>query len=160
MAAVSLLVVGDGPVASALLSMSEVLGWRTTAATSLDEVEAALGTVDAVVVTSHDDGLDGPAIRAALSAGTPYLGAMGSRRTQARRREWLEANGVGEAALARVRGPAGLDIGADPPPEIALSILAEVVATLRGATTPGSVSDRSGPIHPGQPPGTATCPTG
>ncbi len=160
MSRVSLLVVGDGPVADALVSMSQLLGWTPTAATSLSEVEAGLPCADAVVVTSHDDQVDGPAICAALDVGPAYLGAMGSRPTQARRREWLLDHGVDQAALGTVRGPAGLDIGADAPPEIALSILAEVVATLRGASGLGSISDRDGPIHPDQPPGTATCPTG
>ena len=74
--------------------------------------------------------------------------------------KWLLANGVTETELARVHGPAGLAIGADPPPEIALSILAEAVAVLRGAELRGSLSDTDGPIHPDLPPGTATCPTG
>ena len=86
---------------------------------------------------------------------------MGSRKTQERRREWLLANGVTEAALATVRAPIGLDIGADEPGEIAVSILAEVVAVRRGAgATVGAVSDASGPIHPDLEPGTATCPGG
>ena len=85
---------------------------------------------------------------------------MGSRRTQARRRDWLLANGVTEADLARVHGPAGIAIGADPPPEIALSILAEAVAVLRGVDPGASLKDTEGPIHPDLPPGTATCPTG
>jgi xanthine dehydrogenase accessory factor len=114
-----------------------------------------------VVVLSHHEGVDGPAIKAALAAGTAYVGAMGSRRTQARRREWLLENGVDEAALAAVRAPVGLDIGADEPGEIAVSILAEIVAVRRGAgSAVGSVSDRSGPIHPDLEPGTATCPGG
>lgn len=159
----TLLVVGDGPVAEALVPMAGLLGWECRAATELPESLAALPDADAVVVTSHHAEVDGPAIKAALVAlapGSTYLGAMGSRRTQARRREWLLANGVTEADLERVHGPAGIAIGADPPPEIALSILAEAVAVLRGVDLRGSLSDTDGPIHPDLPPGTATCPTG
>jgi xanthine/CO dehydrogenase XdhC/CoxF family maturation factor len=155
-----LVVVGDGPVAEALVPMAELLGWATATAVTWPEAEAALPGCTAVVVTSHHEDVDGPAIARALEGGPVYLGAMGSRRTQARRREWLLANGVTEAQLATVRGPAGLDIGADSPPEIALSIVAELVATVRGASAGGSISDREGPIHPDLPPGTATCPTG
>jgi xanthine/CO dehydrogenase XdhC/CoxF family maturation factor len=155
-----LLVVGDGPVAEKLAPMAGLLGWSTTVAVALPEVMSALPDVDAIVVTSHHAEVDAPAIAAAVAAGTSYIGAMGSRRTQKRRREWLQANGVPEEALAAVHGPAGLDIGADAPGEIALSILAELVATRRGATHVGSISDRSGPIHPGTEPGEAYCPDG
>jgi xanthine dehydrogenase accessory factor len=86
---------------------------------------------------------------------------MGSRRTQARRREWLLAHGVTEKALAAVRAPIGLDLGADEPGEIAVSILAELVAVRRGRTAVvASVADRDGPIHPELAPGEATCPGG
>jgi xanthine dehydrogenase accessory factor len=157
----NVLVVGEGPVASALAPMVSAAGWTSLPATSMDEVEASLGDADAIVVVSHHEGLDGPAIKAAIEHGTPYVGAMGSRKTQDRRREWLLANGVGEAALATVRAPIGLDIGADQPGEIAVSILAEIVAVRRGAgEAVGSVSARSGPIHPDLEPGTATCPGG
>jgi xanthine dehydrogenase accessory factor len=153
----SLRVVGDGPVAEALVAMTPSLGWDVTVTT--DDTTVPVG-LDALVVTSHHDGVDGPAIRAALAAGTAYVGAMGSRRTQARRREWLLAHGVAEEALGRVRAPIGLDIGADTPAEIAVSILAEVVASRTGRTEVGSVADRDGAIHPDLPPGTATCPGG
>jgi xanthine dehydrogenase accessory factor len=157
----NVLVVGEGPVAAHLAPMVAATGWTAVSATSMASVESGLPDADAVVVLSHHEGLDGPAIKAALEHGTPYVGAMGSRRTQERRREWLMANGVGDEALARVRAPIGLDIGADEPGEIAVSILAEVVAFRRGAgATVGAVSDRSGPIHPDLEPGTATCPGG
>ena len=155
-----LLVVGDGPVSDALQAMAAVLGWDTVVARTTQEVEAALPAATAVVVTSHHEDLDAPAIAAALAARPAYVAAMGSRRTQARRREWLVANGVPGADLAALHAPAGLDIGADGPPEIALSVLAELVATVRGAGGAGSLRDRSGPIHPGLAPGEATCPTG
>ena len=155
-----LLVVGDGPVSDALASLAAVLGWDTVVAGTTAEVASALPTATAVVVTSHHDELDAPSIAAALAAGPTYVAAMGSRRTQARRREWLVGHGVSEADLEALHAPAGLDIGADTPPEIALSILAELVATVRGVTGAGSLSDRPGPIHPGLAPGEATCPTG
>ncbi|WP_162529695.1 XdhC family protein [Nocardioides caldifontis] len=155
-----LLVVGDGPVSEALVAMTGVLGWRPTVATTLPEVEAALPSVRAVVVTSHDEEVDAAAIARALDAGVDYLGGMGSRPTQARRRAWLLDHGVTEERLASVRGPAGLDIGADGPAEIALSILAEALAVLRGVEVTGAISDRDGPIHPDKAPGEAFCPTG
>lgn len=155
-----ILVVGDGPVAAALAPMVAALGWRPVTATDLAAVRAGLPTADAVVVLSHHDGLDAPAIAAALRHGTAYVGAMGSRTTQARRREWLEAQGVPAALLSRLRAPVGLDIGADEPGEIAVSILAEVIAVRRGAAAVGPISERGGAIHPGLEPGTATCPGG
>ena len=150
----AVLVVGDGPVAAVLVPLLETLGWSPHPATTLPDVEAALPACDAVVVLSHHDEVDAPAIAAALAAGTAYVGAMGSRRTQARRREWLLAHGVGEEALAVLHAPIGLDLGADDPGEIAVSILAELVAVRRGRTAAvTSVADRAGPIHPELAPG-------
>lgn len=158
----TLLVVGDGEVAAALESTAHALGWEVLVVNSLDETRAALGRCHSVVVLSHHDGLDGPAIEAALASDATYVGAMGSRRTQARRREWMRRNGVPEDLLARVHGPAGLDIGADTPGEIAVSIVAEIIALRRGVAggSLGSLSGRAGPIHPDLPPGTAHCPGG
>jgi xanthine/CO dehydrogenase XdhC/CoxF family maturation factor len=167
MEANSLLVVGDGPVSEALVPMAGLLGWRGTVAVSMEEVRPALQQAEAVVVTSHHAEVDAPAIAAALAAATDpavdgpaYIGAMGSRKTQARRREWLLSQGFALEDLATVHGPAGLDIGADTPAEIALSILAELVAVVRGAAATGSLSERDGQIHPELPPGEAFCPTG
>jgi xanthine/CO dehydrogenase XdhC/CoxF family maturation factor len=156
----TLLVVGAGPVADVLDPMAVLLGWTVARATTLDEVTAALGDADAVVVTSHDEEVDAAALQAAIAADIAYIGGMGSRRTQARRAEWLSAHGVSEWEQERIHGPAGLDIGADGPAEIALSILAELVATSRGRTDVGSLSGREGPIHPELGPGEAFCPTG
>ena len=156
----TLLVVGDGPVSSVLAPMAELLGWPTTVVTTMDEVAASLADADAVVVTSHDETVDAAALKAALERQPAYVGAMGSRKSQARRREWLTDHGVSDQAQALIHGPAGLDIGADSPPEIALAILAELVATVRGRTDIGSIKDREGPIHPELGPGEAFCPTG
>lgn len=153
-----ILIVGAGPVTEALAPMVGALGWT---ATVTDAVPTITPDTDAVVVLSHHDEVDGPTIRAALAAGTAYVGAMGSRRTQARRREWLLAHDVTEEALGALHAPIGLDIGADEPGEIAVSILAEIVAVRRGAGAAlGSVAARTGPIHPELEPGTATCPGG
>ena len=154
-----LLVVGHGEVATALEAIARALGWVVAVVDTLGETVEALVRSDAVVVLSHHEGLDGPAIAAALASDARYVGAMGSRKTQARRRAWMLENGVSESELDDVRGPAGLDIGANTPGEIAVSIVAEVIALHRGVSG-GSISDRSGPIHAGLPPGTAECPSG
>ncbi len=150
-------IVGDGPVADALAALTTNLGWPVTSST--DDARLPEG-VDALVVTSHHDGVDGPAIRAGLEAGTAYIGGMGSRRTQERRRTWLLDNGVTPEALATVHAPIGLDIGANAPGEIAVSILAEIIAVRAGRPAVGSVSDREGPIHPELAAGDAYCPGG
>jgi xanthine dehydrogenase accessory factor len=157
-----LLIVGDGPVTDALTAMVSVLGWPVSVTSSAPTIGP---DVDAVVITSHHEDVDGPAIRSALAAGTRYVGAMGSRRTQQRRREWLLADGVTENALAGLHAPIGLDIGADQPAEIAVSILAEVVAVRSGrlvatSAAVSSIGDRDGAIHPELAPGEATCPGG
>jgi xanthine dehydrogenase accessory factor len=157
-----LLIVGDGPVADALTTMVSPLNWSVSITSSAATIDP---DVDAVVITSHHEDVDGPTIRSALAAGTKYVGAMGSRRTQLRRREWLLGHGVSENALAALHAPIGLDIGADQPGEIALSILAEVVAVRSGrldaaAGTVTSIGDRDGAIHPELAPGEASCPGG
>ncbi|KQU66393.1 hypothetical protein ASD62_18435 [Phycicoccus sp. Root563] len=153
-----LLLVGDGPVVEALTALCVPMGWTTTVSAE----QVAVGPEhDAVVVTSHHEGVDGPVLRDALAAGTAYVGAMGSRKTQARRREWLLAHDVSEDSLATLHAPIGLDIGAQAPGEIAVAILAEVVAVRRGAgTAVTSVADRDGAIHPELAPGEAYCPGG
>jgi xanthine dehydrogenase accessory factor len=100
-----------------------VVGWP-------DEVadEIGLGPADAVAVLTHDVKFDEPAIVEALRRGCRYVGAVGSRKTQADRRARLLAAGVGEADLARLRGPIGLDLGGRAPAETALAIMAEIVA--------------------------------
>ncbi|MBA2476109.1 MAG: XdhC family protein [Actinobacteria bacterium] len=86
----------------------------------------------AVVVLTHDDKFDEPALLAALASEAFYIGALGSRRNQERRRGRLLAAGVAEAQLERISGPCGLDIGADSQAETALSIVAEILAARAG----------------------------
>jgi xanthine dehydrogenase accessory factor len=101
-----------------------------------DEVaeEIGLGPADAVAILTHDVKFDEPAIVAALRRGCRYVGAIGSRRTQAERRARLLAAGVGETDLARLRGPIGLDLGGRTPAETALAIMAEIVADRHGGS--------------------------
>jgi xanthine dehydrogenase accessory factor len=85
----------------------------------------------AVVALTHDPKIDDPALTSALRSDCFYIGALGSRKTHERRVQRLIASGFTEADLARIHAPIGLDIGAVSPAEIAVSILAEIVATLR-----------------------------
>jgi xanthine dehydrogenase accessory factor len=87
----------------------------------------------AAVLLTHDPKIDDPALEQLLATPAYYVGALGSRRTHARRLERLAERGLTPAQLARIRGPAGLPIGARTPAEIAISIMAELTAALRVA---------------------------
>jgi xanthine dehydrogenase accessory factor len=100
----------------------------------------------AIVVLTHDDKFDEPALLAALDTEAFYVGALGSRRNQERRRERLLEAGVEEEQLARIMGPCGLDIGADTQAETALSMLAEILA-VRAGRTGGHLRDAKLRIH-------------
>ena len=100
----------------------------------------------AVVVLTHDDKFDEPALIAALETEAFYIGALGSRRNQERRRERLLEAGVAKEQLARIVGPCGLDIGADTQEETALSILAEILA-VRAHRSGGPLRETKQRIH-------------
>lgn len=85
----------------------------------------------ALVALTHDPKIDEPAIAAALRAECFYVGALGSRRTHAKRVERLAAAGLSQEALAHIHAPIGMDIGASSPAEIAVAVLAEVIRALR-----------------------------
>lgn len=106
-----------------------VIGWPDEVAASI-----GLGPADAVAVLSHDVKFDEPAIVEALRRGCRYVGAVGSRKTQADRRARLLEAGVTEADLGRLHGPIGLDLGGRAPAETALAILAEIVAERHGGS--------------------------
>lgn len=91
----------------------------------------SLDRYTALLALTHDPKIDDPALAAALRSQCFYIGALGSRKTHERRTQRLTALGFTEADLVRIHAPIGLDIGAVSPAEIALSILAEIVATLR-----------------------------
>ena len=100
----------------------------------------------AVVVLTHDDKFDEPALKAALESEAFYIGALGSRRTTERRRGRLLEAGVPEEQLDRIMGPCGLDIGADTQAETALSILGEILA-VRAQRSGGPLRDAKQRIH-------------
>ncbi len=163
-----LLVIGAVDTAESLCSAAGLLGWTTIVADarapfatrdrlpSADEIlvawpDDALAQVQpdvgtAVVVLTHDDKFDLPALTGALATDAFYVGAIGSRRNQERRRELLREAGVSDADLERIAGPCGLDLGADSPAETALSILAEILA-VRAGRAGGRLQESDGRIH-------------
>jgi len=163
-----LFVYGAIDTADALCAAAKAIGWRTIVADArarfatrerlphADEIlvgwpEEALEQVapdhtTAIIVLTHDDKFDLPLLTGALATDAYYIGAIGSRRNQARRRELLLEAGVDEADLERISGPAGLDIGAHTPAETALSMLAEVMA-VRVGRDGGRLKESSGRIH-------------
>jgi xanthine dehydrogenase accessory factor len=163
-----LFVYGAVDTAEALCRAAKLLGWRTVVADarasfatperipSADELlllwpEEALAQVQpdvgtAVVVLTHDDKFDLPLIRGALAGDAFYVGWIGSRRNQERRRGLLREEGVTDEELDRIAGPSGLDIGADTPAETALSMLAEIIA-VRANRAGGRLKDAETRIH-------------
>jgi xanthine dehydrogenase accessory factor len=164
----TLVVYGAVDTAEALCRAAKGLGWRAVVADargkfatrerlpSADEVivawpeeafaQVGLDYTSAVVVLTHDDKFDVPALGAALASEAFYVGALGSRRNQERRRERLLEAGVDEELIDRISGPCGLDIGASTPAETALSILAEILAR-RAGREGGPLKEARGRIH-------------
>lgn len=101
---------------------------------------------DVVLVFTHDPKFDQPALTSALASGAGYVGALGSRRTHAKRVERLRENGLQDEAIERIAAPCGLDLGARSPAQTAVSILAEVIAT-QNRRHGERLSETSGPIH-------------
>jgi xanthine dehydrogenase accessory factor len=164
-----LVVFGAVDFAAALCRVARAAGWRPfvvdprsrfATAERFPEAEAVLaewpaaalarlGGIDRatyLAVLTHDPKLDDAALLAALDSDAPYIGAMGSRRAQARRRERLLAAGVGEAQLERIAAPIGLDLGGTTAEETAVSIMAELIA-VRNGRDGGRLSAARGRIH-------------
>ena len=97
--------------------------------------EVGLDTRTAFVALTHDPKIDDPALQIAMTSEVFYIGALGSKRTHAKRVDRLTEAGLGADQMARINAPIGLDIGAVGPNEIAISIMAEVTAALRGKLT-------------------------
>jgi xanthine dehydrogenase accessory factor len=163
-----LFVYGAVDTAEALCAAAKLLGWRTIVADarprfataqripSADELlvvwpDEALAAVapdaaTAVVVLTHDDKFDLPMVEGALATDAFYVGWLGSRRNQERRRGLLVEAGVAEDELDRISGPSGLDVGADSPAETAVSILAEILA-VRSGRSGGRLREATSRIH-------------
>ncbi len=164
----SLTIFGAVDISAAMARLAKPLGYSVTICdarepfTTASRFEAAdevvvdwpdrflagreIGPRDAVLVFTHDPKFDEPALRAALTTGAGYIGALGSRRTVADRNERLVAAGVTEEELDRIAAPCGLDIGGRTPEETALSILAEIIARASGRAGE-RLSATSGAIH-------------
>ena len=129
-----LLVVGGGPLAGALEAAAALLGWQvltfTDSAAAVANI-AGLSALDSLVVVGHDDALTGSALKAALAGPVGYIGGLGPRRVHDSRADWLVTRGVDD--LTRIHAPAGLDIGAGTPAEIAVAVLAEALQTRSSA---------------------------
>jgi xanthine dehydrogenase accessory factor len=163
-----LVVVGAVDTAEALCAAAKLIGWHTICidarsrfatreripsadelivewpAEALAKIRPDHGT--AIVVLTHDEKFDVPALQAALRTDAFYVGAIGSRKTQSRRRERLLEAGLTEEQFERIHGPSGLDLGADSPAETALSILAEALA-VRAARPGTPLKTAPGRIH-------------
>lgn len=146
----TLVAVGGVHITIALMTLAKTLGYRTVVVDprSAFGSEERFPNVDrlipswpeeafrqipitrstAIAMLTHDPKLDDPALKIALSSQAFYVGALGSKTTQAKRRERLLEEGLTEAQLNRLHGPIGLDIGAGTPEEIAMSIMAQIVA--------------------------------
>ena len=165
----ALVMFGAVPLAAALCTVARPLGWRpfvvdprerfaraerfpgAEAVLPLWPAEAfsAIGGIDgstAVALLTHDPVLDDAALEIALRSEAVFVGAMGSRRTQAARRERLAAAGLTDAELGRLSGPIGLDTGARTAAETAVSILAEIIAVRHGRAG-GRLVSAQGSIH-------------
>lgn len=166
-----MLVFGAVDFTAALVRVAKVLGYRVTVCDArevfatrarfpwadelvVDWPDRLLGRVgdgltprDAVCVLTHDAKFDVPALVAALATDVGYIGAMGSRRTHADRVVRLKEAGVDDAALARIRAPIGLDVGARTPEETAVSICAEIIAQRTGRDDARPLRNTEGPIH-------------
>jgi xanthine dehydrogenase accessory factor len=117
---------GETPIARAVLALSAALGYRAIPFEDAARDGAALHDAAAVVTATHGGSGEDAVLRAALDAGVPYVGLVASR---SRGSGVVAGLGLDPAAAARLHTPAGLDIGARTPHEVALAILAEVVAT-------------------------------
>jgi xanthine dehydrogenase accessory factor len=163
-----LLIYGAVDTAESLAAAANLLGWTTIVADarakfatreripSADELivawpEETFAQIQpdhatAIVILTHDDKFDLPALELALASDAFYVGLIGGRRNQEKKRERLRELGVDEAAIERISGPCGLDIGADAIPEVALSILSEAMAARNGRGG-GSLRESAQRIH-------------
>jgi xanthine dehydrogenase accessory factor len=157
-----LVLVGAVHVAISLVHLARLLGWRTTVVDprAVFATPERFAHADALIhdwplnafervhfhdrsylaVLSHDMKIDVPALAFALRLGLPYVGALGSKKTQNKRRQLLRDQGFSEEELAVIRAPIGLDLGGRRAEEIALAVIAEIVAVTEGGTAASPVA--------------------
>lgn len=146
----AVLVVGAGAIGEALLAQAELLGWTGRTEAELAPTAAAVAAftdADVLVLLDHAPRFDAVLIEG-LRRGRGFIGALGSRRTQAARRERLLAAGLSEAELGRLYGPVGLDLGARTAAETAVSIVAQVIS-VRGGRAGAALTGSAGQIGAG-----------
>jgi xanthine dehydrogenase accessory factor len=152
-----MIIVGAVHIAQALAPMARLVGFDVTLvdpregfvrSLQLDDIRTVTAWPDeamaelapdartAIVTLTHDSKLDDPTLIAALRSPAFYIGALGSMKSHAKRLQRLGTEGFAQADLDRIHGPVGLDINSITPPEIAVSILAQVIATLRAGARP------------------------
>jgi xanthine dehydrogenase accessory factor len=156
----TLIMVGGVHIAIALTALAKTLGFQTLVIDprrafgnsarfpSVDRLiqswpeeafsQVDISSSDAVVMLTHDPKIDDPALKRVLNSPACYIGALGSRSTHEKRKRRLLADGVTPAQLERLYAPIGLDIGAETPEEIALAIMAEIVAAQHNQEMPRS----------------------
>ena len=128
-----LVIAGSGDIAQVLATFAQGLGWQVQIEARPEMVAgfmAALSYLDCAVIMGHDVESSSRALAAALESEVGYIGALGSKKMQENREDWLAYRDVTD--ISRVHGPAGLDIGARTPAEIAISILAQAISVLKG----------------------------
>jgi xanthine dehydrogenase accessory factor len=158
---------GGVHIAVALVPLARMLGYRTIVADGRqafltrerfpDADELILGWPEAafeqigldascyICILSHDPKFDEPALKTALRSPAAYVGAIGSRKTQATRREWLQSEGFTDQEIARIHGPIGLELGGRQPAETALAILAQMTAVRYGGQAERQTGGRGAP---------------
>jgi xanthine dehydrogenase accessory factor len=161
-----LVIIGGGQLSRYLASMAVMLDYRVTVCDPREEYHEGWAAMEgvtlsrsmpddlviamnldansALVAVTHDPKLDDLALMEALKTPAFYVGALGSRRNNDNRRLRLKDFDVSEAELLKLRGPVGLNLGAKTPPEIAMSIVAEMTAARRGVDLTGPLADWSG----------------
>lgn len=128
-----LAIVGGGPIVEAIETAARPLGWQVVRFGGAEEAKGLImgfGALDMVLVASHDLDIAGATLTAALAGQAGYIGALGTVEMNEARQNWLISRGVG--GHDRIHGPAGLDIGAKRPGEVAIAILAEALAARSG----------------------------
>ncbi|MGC2241720.1 MAG: XdhC family protein [Acidimicrobiia bacterium] len=163
-----LVIFGAVHIAQSLASFGSMMGYRVTVVDSrpafatadrFPSADVLVGwpgdVIDQIpmdrrtwlVILSHEKRFEDPLLEAALSSLARYIGTMGSRRTQDLREARLRAKGFSDEAIARIHGPVGLDIGAESPQEVAVSILAEMTLVRYGHGTGMSLHGVEGRVH-------------